>query len=106
VLSHPASADSITTSGNKEDFVSMGMTAANKLQRVVVNTRNVVAIEALAVAQAIDFLTPLKPGKRGQAAHAAIRAVSPPITEDRILSKDFARASDLIASGALAKILR
>jgi histidine ammonia-lyase len=105
VWSHPASVDSITTSGNKEDFVSMGMTAANKLQRIVVNTRNVLAIEALAVAQAIDFRAPLKPGKRGQQAHSAIRAVSPPIVEDRVLSQDFARVSELIASGALAKIL-
>ena len=105
VLSHPASVDSITTSGNKEDFVSMGMTSANKLQRIVVNTRNVLAIEALAVAQAIDFLAPLKPGKRGQQAHAAIRAVSPTIVEDRILSHDFARVSQLIADGALASIL-
>ena len=106
VLSHPASSDSITTSGNKEDFVSMGMTAANKLQRILVNSRNVLAIEALAVAQAIDFLAPLKPGKRGQAAHAAIRSVSPPILEDRILSKDFVRVSDLIARGAVAKLLQ
>ncbi len=106
VLGHPASVDSITTSGNKEDFVSMGMTAANKLQRVVTNTRNVLAIEALAVAQAIDFLAPLKSSRRGQAAHAAIRAVSPPIVEDRVLSRDFARVSDLIAGGALARILQ
>jgi histidine ammonia-lyase len=105
VLGHPASVDSITTSGNKEDFVSMGMTAANKLQRVVTNTRNVLAIEALAVAQAIDFLAPLKSSRRGQAAHAAIRAVSPPIVEDRVLSRDFVRVSDLIAGGSLARIL-
>src|SRR6202030_3439197 len=75
ILAHPASVDSITTSGNKEDFVSMGMTAAMKLTRIVANTRNVLAIEAMAVAQALDFLAPLKTSKRGQAAHAAIRAV-------------------------------
>ncbi len=75
VLAHPASVDSITTSGNKEDYVSMGMTAAIKLKRIVENTRNVLAIEAMAVAQAIDFLAPLKTSKRGQAAHAAIRSV-------------------------------
>ncbi len=105
MLSHPASVDSITTSGNKEDFVSMGMTAANKLLRVIENTRNVLAIEALAVAQALDFHAPLKTGKRGQAAHAAIRAVSPAITEDRILTGDFRRVAALIASGELAKPL-
>ena len=65
VLAHPASVDSITTSGNKEDYVSMGMIAANKLLRVVTNTRNVLAIEALAVAQALDFRAPLQTGKRG-----------------------------------------
>ena len=59
VLAHPASVDSITTSGNKEDYVSMGMTAAIKLRRIVENTRNVLAIEAMAVAHALDFLAPL-----------------------------------------------
>ena len=105
VLAHPASVDSITTSGNKEDYVSMGMTAANKLLRVITNTRNVLAIEALAVAQAVDFLAPLKPGRRGQRAHDAIRAVSPPVTEDRILTQDFARVAELIARGKLAGVL-
>lgn len=106
VLAHPASVDSITTSGNKEDYVSMGMTAATKLQRIIVNTRNVLAIETLAVSQAIDFLAPLKPSKRGQGAQDAIRRVSKPITEDRILTEDFARVSELIASGALAAVLK
>jgi len=106
VLAHPASVDSITTSGNQEDYVSMGMIAANKLLRVVTNTCNVLAIEALAVAQALDFRAPLKTGKRGQAAHAAIRSVSPTITEDRIFTKDFERVAALIASGKLAEVLR
>ena len=75
VLAHPASVDSITTSGNKEDYVSMGMTAALKLKKIVENTRNALAIEAMAAAQALDFLAPLKTSKRGQAAHAAIRSV-------------------------------
>jgi histidine ammonia-lyase len=106
VFAHPASADSITTSGNKEDFVSMGMTAANKLLRVIDNTRNVLALEALAVAQALDFRAPMKTGKRGQAAHAAIRAVSPSVTTDRILTDDFRRVAALIGSGKLADVLR
>lgn len=105
VLSHPASVDSITTSGNKEDFVSMGMTAANKLLRIIENTRNVLAIEALAVAQALDFRAPLKTGKRAQAAQAAIRGVSPRITQDRILTEDFRRVAELIAAGKLAEPL-
>jgi histidine ammonia-lyase len=106
VLAHPASVDSITTSGNKEDFVSMGMTAANKLKRVVENTRNVLAIEAMAVAQAIDFLAPLKTSKPGQAAHAAIRSVCPAVDKDRVMYKDFARLAELIASGKVAEVIR
>ena len=106
VFAHPASVDSITTSGNKEDYVSMGMTAAIKLKRVVENTRNVLAIEAMAVAQAIDFLAPLKTSKRGQAAHAAIRAVCPTMERDRVMYPDVERISGLIASGRLAEVLR
>ncbi|MGA7402563.1 MAG: histidine ammonia-lyase [Candidatus Sulfotelmatobacter sp.] len=105
VLAHPASVDSITTSGNKEDYVSMGMTAANKLKRVVENTRNVLAIEAMAVAQAIDFLAPLKTSQRGQAAHAAIRSVCPTVEKDRVMYQDFARIAELLASGKLAELI-
>ena len=106
VLAHPASVDSITTSGNKEDFVSMGMTAANKLKRVVENTRNTLAIEAMAAAQAIDFLAPLKTSKPLQAAHAAIRAVCATMDKDRVMYQDFARIAELIASGKLADAVR
>jgi histidine ammonia-lyase len=105
-LAHPASVDSITTSGNKEDYVSMGMTAALKLQRIVTNTRNVMAIEAMAAAQALDFVAPLKTGKRGQGAHAAIRSVCPTVDKDRVMYKDFARIAELIASGKIAESLR
>ncbi len=106
VLAHPASVDSITTSGNKEDYVSMGMTAALKLKRVVENTRNVLAFEAMAVAQALDFLAPLKTSKRGQAAHAAIRAVCPTMDKDRVMYNDLARIAEVIRSGKLAEVLR
>jgi len=106
VLAHPASVDSITTSGNKEDYVSMGMTAANKLKKIVDNTRNVLAIEAMAAAQAIDFLAPLKPSKPLQQAHAAIRAVCPAMDKDRVMYQDFARIAEVIAAGKLAEIVR
>jgi histidine ammonia-lyase len=106
VLAHPASADSITTSGNKEDYVSMGMTAAMKLTRIVANTRNVLAIEAMAVAQALDFVAPLKTSKLGQAAYAAIRAVCPTMVKDRVMYQDFARLAELIASGKVAEVVR
>ncbi len=105
VLAHPASVDSITTSGNKEDYVSMGMTAANKLKRVVENTRNVLAIEAMAAAQAIDFLVPLKTSKPLQQAHAAIRAVCPTMDKDRVMYQDFARIAEMIGAGKLATIV-
>jgi histidine ammonia-lyase len=106
VLSHPASVDSITTSGNKEDYVSMGMTAAIKLKKIVDNTRYVLAIEAMAAAQALDFLAPLKSSVRGQVAHAAIRSVCPTMEKDRVMYHDFARIAELIASGKVAAALR
>jgi histidine ammonia-lyase len=103
VYAHPASVDSITTSGNKEDFVSMGMTAAIKLKKIVANTTNVLAIEACAAAQALDFLAPRKTSVPLQKAHAAIRKVSPRIEQDRVFAEDFARLAELIRSGALAE---
>ncbi|OLD20264.1 MAG: histidine ammonia-lyase [Acidobacteriales bacterium 13_1_40CM_3_55_5] len=106
VLAHPASVDSITTSGNKEDYVSMGMTASLKLKRILDNTRNVIAIEAMAAAQALDFLAPLKTSKRGQAAHAAIRAVCPTMERDRVMYQDFVRIAEVIARGNVAEVLR
>lgn len=106
VLAHPASVDSITTSGNKEDFVSMGMTAAIKLKKIIENTRNTLAIEAMAAAQAIDFLAPLKTSKPLQQAHAAIRAVCPTMGKDRVMYQDFARIAEMIAAGRVAEVVR
>jgi histidine ammonia-lyase len=106
VLGHPASVDSITTSGNKEDYVSMGMTAALKLRRVIQNVGYVLAIEALAAAQAVDLLAPLKPGRRAQRALEEIRAVSPMVAVDRSLSPDIARVAEVIRQGKLAAVLQ
>jgi len=106
VLAHPASVDSITTSGNKEDYVSMGMTAAIKLKKVIENARNVLAIEAMAAAQAIDFLAPLKTSKSLQQAHAAIRAVCPTMDKDRVMYQDFVRIAEVIAAGKVAEAVR
>ena len=106
VLAHPASVDSITTSGNKEDYVSMGMTAALKLQRIVENTRNVLAIEAIAAAQALDFVAPLKTGKRGQKAYEAVRAVCAAMEHDRVMYGDFERVAKVIGDGKIAEALR
>jgi len=102
VLAHPASTGSITTSGNKEDFVSMGMTAALKLQRIVRNTRAVLAIEALAAARALDLLAPLRTSSTLEQARARIRAVSPPFAGDRPLHRDIAALERLLAEGILS----
>jgi histidine ammonia-lyase len=84
----------------------MGMTAANKLKRVVENTRNTLAIEAMAAAQAIDCLAPLKTSKPLQQAHAAIRAVCPTMEKDRVMYQDFARIAEVIAGGKMAELVR
>jgi len=84
----------------------MGMTSALKLKRIVENTRNAMAIEAMAAAQALDFVAPLKTGKRGLAAHAAIRSVCATMDKDRVMYRDFARIAELIASGRVAEVMR
>ena len=101
VLAHPASVDSITTSGNKEDYVSMGMTAAMKLKRVVANTAHVLAIEACTAAQALDFLAPLKTSNALRQVHARIRQASARVDQDRVMAGDFARVAELVRAGAL-----
>jgi histidine ammonia-lyase len=106
VVAHPASADSIPTSGNKEDYVSMGMAAALKLKRILENTTSVLAIEALAAAQGLDFLAPLKSSKRIEQAKAAVRAAAPAMERDRVLAEDFARAALAILEGGLTIALR
>lgn len=105
VLAHPASVDSITTSGNKEDYVSMGMGAAIKLKKVVANTTYVLAIEACAAAQAIDLRAPLKTSPALQQALAAIRRVSAKVEHDRVLAGDFERVAEMIRSGELARAI-
>jgi histidine ammonia-lyase len=80
----------------------MGMIAAIKLKKVVANTTNVLAIEACAAAQALDFLAPLKSSAPLQRAHAAIRKVSPKIEHDRVFADDFVKLAELIRAGGLA----
>jgi histidine ammonia-lyase len=84
----------------------MGMAAAIKLKKIVENTRNTLAIEAMAAAQALDLLAPLKTSKRLQQAHEAIRAVSPKLEKDRVMYPDFVRIAEVIASGTIAAALR
>src|SRR5580700_491893 len=103
VLAHPASTGSITTSGNKEDFVSMGMTSAVKLQRIVRNTRNVLAIEMLAAARALDCLRPLASSPVIEQVRTGLSTISAPWTEDRSLTSDIENTSAWIAAGGLAR---
>ena len=105
VLAHPASVDSIPTSGNKEDHVSMGMGAALKLRQVLQNVKRILAIELLCAAQGIDFLAPLRPGWGAQKAHQLVRSVSVHLVKDRSLSSDIEKLSKMIEEGHFADIL-
>lgn len=105
VLAHPASVDSIPTSAGQEDHVSMGSVSALKLGQVLENVRNVVAIEALCAAQALDFKAPLKPGKGSAAVHKAIRSKVPKLEGDRILSDDVARIAGMLRDGGFGDVL-
>jgi len=102
VLAHPASVGSITTSGNKEDFVSMGMTSALKLKQVTRNTRNVMAIELLAASRALDCLRPLRSSSALERVRQELVNHSSPWTADRALASDIEAAGDWISSGGLA----
>lgn len=102
-LSHPASVDSIPTSAEKEDHVSMGMTAACKAVRVLRNVERVVAIEVLTAAQAIEFLRPLTTTEALESAHARVRAVSPAVNADRALAPDIEAIAALVQGGALVE---
>ena len=88
VLVHPASADSIPTSANQEDHVSMGTIAARQAREILENVRYVLSVELMAAAQGIDFLEGIFPGKGTNAAHKHIRSLVPHLGEDRILSPD------------------
>ncbi len=100
-LAHPASVDSITSSAGQEDHVSMGMTAARHARECTGNAEVVVALEALAAAQALDLRAPLRPSAAASAALAAFREVIPALRESRELKPDVDAAVELVRSGAL-----
>jgi histidine ammonia-lyase len=100
-LAHPASVDSIPTSANKEDHVSMGVWAARKAALTVANAERVVAIELLAGAQGIDFLRPLESSPPLEAAHRAIRARASRLVEDRPGGPDIEAVAALVREGGL-----
>ena len=104
-LAAPHSVDSISTSGNQEDYVSMGMSGARRLSRMLRNLQNILAIELLCACQGIDLLAPLKTGKLASQAYAAVRAKSSKVSEDRPLAPEINSVSALIDSGAFARLL-
>jgi histidine ammonia-lyase len=104
-LAVPHSVDSISTSGNQEDYVSMGMSGARRLDRMLQNLLYTVAIELLCACQGIDLLTPLQTGALAKKAYEALRAKSPKVVQDRPLAPDIEAVSGLIAAGTFAAIL-
>jgi len=104
-LCHPASVDSVPTSADKEDHVSMGMGAALKLGRVVDNLRYVLGIELAAAAQGIDLLRPLTSSAPLEALHAAVRQRVDPWLEDREMAPDLAAMEEFLR-GAIDPLLR
>jgi histidine ammonia-lyase len=103
ILSHPASVDSIPTSANKEDHVSMGMIAAVKAQEVMENAENVIGIEFLCAAQGIDLRKPLLPGKATGEAYQVIRREIPFWEEDRLLHTDLIKIKKMVNDRRILK---
>ncbi len=105
-LAHPASVDSLPTSANQEDHVSMATFAARRLQPMIDNVAHILGIELLSAAQGVDFLRPLQSSPALEAVHALLRAQCPAMMHDRYLAPDMAIASALVRGGELARILR
>lgn len=101
ILTHPASVDSIPTSADKEDHVSMGTIAARKFGQIVRNSENVIAMELLCASQALDFLKPLVPAAGVLAAYDEIRKVIPFAKEDRVFANDIESIKNLIRDNSL-----
>ena len=98
-LAHPASVDSLPTSANQEDHVSMATFAARRLHAMLDNTAGVVAIEWLAAAQALEFHRPLRSSPAIEALHAQLRAQVPFMSQDRLMAPDIAAATALVERG-------
>ena len=99
ILAHPASVDSIPTSADQEDHVSMGTIAARKATNILENAQNVVAIEYMCACQGIDYLAPLKPSEPLGEAYRTIRSTVSQLEDDRPLSPDIAKIRDLMLAG-------
>jgi len=105
-LAVPHSVDSIPTSANQEDYVSMGMGAARRLEPLLANLRNILAIELLASCQGIDFLEPLRPGPETLKAYEIVRSLSKRVDVDRSLAPDIEAVARAVADGKFAALLR
>ena len=105
ILAHPASVDSIPTTANFEDFVSMGSIAARKAKEILRNVEQIVAIELLCAAQGIDYRGPNKAGKGTKAAHSLVRKKVSILKEDRVISPDILAAAELIRSGKIIEVV-
>ena len=105
-LAHPASVDSLPTSANQEDHVSMATFAARRLQPMIANTAHILGIELLAAAQGVEFLRPLVSSAALESAHALLRARCPAMPTDRYLAPDIEQATALVQDGSLARVLR
>ncbi|MGK0619290.1 histidine ammonia-lyase [Meiothermus cerbereus] len=104
VLAHPASVDSIPTSANQEDHVSMGTIACRKARSIFENSLWVLAIELASAAQALDFHAPLRPGRGVEAVYRRIRQEIPHLDRDRYLKPELARICELIRTGELVRV--
>jgi histidine ammonia-lyase len=105
-LAHPASVDSLPTSANQEDHVSMATFAARRLQPMIDNVARILGIEWLAAAQGIEFLRPLHSSPVLESAHALLRSRCPAMPEDRVLSTDIEAAAAMVADGSVARLLQ
>jgi histidine ammonia-lyase len=99
VLAHPASIDNIPTDGNKEDHVSMGMTAATKLRAIVENAEHAVAIELITAAEGLEYRAPLQPGRGVRRAYETVRGSVPRLMRDRSLAPDIEKIAEAIRRG-------
>jgi histidine ammonia-lyase len=105
-MAHPASVDSLPTSANQEDHVSMATFAARRLQPMIRNTAHILGIEWLAAAQGIEFLRPLRSSEPLERAHALLRSAVPAMAQDRYLAPDIDTATTMVCDGSLARILQ
>ena len=105
-LAHPASVDSLPTSANQEDHVSMATFAARRLQPMIANVAHILGIELLAAAQGIDFLRPLQSSAALETVHAQLRQGCAAMHQDRYVAPDIAHAAELVRGGALSRTLR